>query len=107
MAANDVLVYKLDELEKCSGKMGAVADALERVRTMAASVGSGAGEHWQGEAYDAFSKRMNGLLKAVEKMFNEVSSSREKLDKAIALERQNEEALTSGTVGKLSADNIF
>ena len=107
MADSTVLVYKFDELERCSGRMGQVAEALDRVRSIITNLKSGVGDYWQGEACEAFEVRFANMNQAIEKLYNQVNTNKQKLDKAIALERQNEEDLTSNTVGRLSADNIF
>lgn len=107
MSENNILVYKFDELDKCSNKMGQVVQALEEVKSMSENVKNGIGEHWQGEACEAFTARFTYMNQAIDTLHQQVALSKEKLDKAIALERQNEEILTFETVGRLSADNIF
>lgn len=107
MSENNILVYRFDELDKCSNKMGQVVQALEEVKSMSENVKNGVGEHWQGEAYEAFSARFLDMNQAIDKLFQQINSNKQKLDKAIALERQNEEDLNTNTVGRLSADNIF
>ncbi len=107
MNGSNVLVYKFDELDSCSRKMEQVTEALEKVKSMAETVKNGISEYWQGDAYDAFSKRFADMSQAIDKLYQQIGSSKQKLDKAIALERRNEEELTSNTVGRLSADNIF
>lgn len=107
MAEGNILVYKLDELDSCSKKMGQVTEALERVKNLSASLKDGASEYWQGKAYDAFNKRFADMNQAIDKLYEQIDSNKKKLDKAIELERQNEEDLTNNTVGRLSADNIF
>lgn len=107
MAEGNILVYKLDELYGCSKKMGQVAEALERVKNLSASLKDGVSDYWQGKAYDAFNKRFADMNQAIDKLYQQIDSNKKKLDKAIELERQNEEDLTNNTVGRLSADNIF
>lgn len=107
MAEGNILVYKLDELDGCSNKMGQVAEALERVKNLSASLKDGASDYWQGKAFDAFNKRFADMNQAIDKLYQQIESNKKKLDKAIELERQNEEDLTNNTVGRLSADNIF
>lgn len=107
MAENNILVYKFDELDQCSNKMGQVVQALESVKSMSENVKNGVGEHWQGEAYEVFSARFADMNQAIDKLYQQVSLNKQKLDKAIALERQNEEDINTTTVGRLSADNIF
>lgn len=107
MSENNILVYRFDELDKCSNKMGQVVQALEEVKSVSENVKNGVGEHWQGEAYEAFSARFSDMNQAIDKLFQQINSNKQKLDKAIALERQNEEDLNTNTVGRLSADNIF
>lgn len=104
---DNILVYKLDELEKCSRKMGQVAEALENVRNISSSLKDGTADYWQGKAYEAFNKRFSDMNQAIDKLYQQIDSNKNKLDKAIELERQNEEDLTQNTVGRLSADNIF
>lgn len=74
---------------------------------MSASVKDEVSEYWQGKAYEAFAARFADMNQAIDKLYQQIDASRQKLDKAIALERQNEENLTAHTVGRLSADNIF
>lgn len=107
MAENNILVYKFNELDKCSNNMGQVVQALESVKSMSENVKNGVGEHWQGEAYEAFSSRFADVNQAIDKLYQQISLNKQKLDKAIALERQNEEDINTNTVGRLSADNIF
>lgn len=107
MAQNDVLVYKFEELRKCSSKISDVADALQNVKEVSAQVRDRVSDYWQGNAADAFIKRFNNMNNAVDSLNRQVEKSREVLDKAIALETENEENLKKDTVGRLSADNIF
>ncbi len=103
----DILVYKFDDLERCSSRMGEVSEALSEIKTLIDRVNSGTDVYWQGRAHNEFTSRLTSMTEAVEKLYEQVEKSREKLDKAIDLERQNEEDLTNNTVGRLSADKIF
>lgn len=107
MSENNILVYKFDELDRCSNKMGQVVQALENLKSMSENVKNGVGEHWHGEAYEAFSSRFADVNQAIDKLYQQISLNKQKLDKAIALERQNEEDINTNTVGRLSTDNIF
>lgn len=107
MADGNILVYKFDELDSCSKQMGHVADALDRVKKISASLKEGTSEYWQGKAYEEFNKRFAEMNQAIEKLYQQIDANKKKLDKAIELERQNEEDLTNNTVGRLSAENIF
>lgn len=104
---DNVLVYKFDDLDRCSVKIGQVAEALDRVKGMSDNIRNVSAGYWQGEAYEAFLMRFTELMNAVDTLHGQISRNREKLDRAIALERQNEESLKNDTVSRLSADNIF
>ncbi|MGN0692572.1 MAG: WXG100 family type VII secretion target [Oscillospiraceae bacterium] len=105
--ADNVLVYKFSELEQCSADMGKAAEALGRIRTELKRLTESADADWQGKAYSAFAERSSLLIKAAEKLYEQVNSNKSKLDKAIALQKQNEEDITKNTVGSLSASDIF
>ncbi len=107
MAQNDVLVYKFEELRRCSSKMGDVGSALQNLKEVSDQVRNSVTDYWQGVAYDAFIKRFNNMNNAVDNLNQQVEKSKAILDKAIALEMENEENLKNVTVGRLSTDNIF
>lgn len=107
MADMNVLVYKFDELDSCSAKMGQVIESLERLKDASKNVRSSVSDYWQGVTYDEFAGRLTKLDQAIAKLLSQIRSNKEKLDKAISLEKENEQTLTSQTVGRLSADNIF
>ena len=105
--SNSTIVYKFDELDKCSHKMGQVIEALDNLKKFSQNTRNEVIEYWEGEAYISFIKRLGQYNNAIDKLYSDITNSKEKLDKAIALERQNEENLTTQTVGRLSTDNIF
>lgn len=107
MAEKNILVYKFDELEGCSNKMGQVAEALDNVRSLYKDLNNGVSDYWLGEACEAFIERFNETNQAIDKLYRQIDANKQKLDKAITLEKENEENITSETVGRLSADNIF
>lgn len=107
MADQNILVYKFSELERCSSRMGQVTEALERLHSTAENAKNSVCDYWQGDAYEAFIDRFSKLQGALEKLHEQIDRNKQKLDKAIALEKENEQSLSSQTVGGLSADNIF
>ena len=107
MANKDVLVYKFGELDNCSSKMEQVIESLERLKNASGNIRNSVGEYWQGKAYDEFCTRFSGLEQAINKLHDQIKTNKQKLDKAVAMEKENEQDLTSNTVGRLSADNIF
>lgn len=107
MAENDILVYKFDELDNCLNKMGQVAEALDTVRKEYENMKNGISDYWQGDACEAYVSRFDETNNAIDKLYQQIDTNRKKLDKAISIERQNEEDIGSGIVGGLSADNIF
>lgn len=107
MAQNDIIVYNFLHLQTLSTRMGWVVEALNEVKKLSAKSGESAGEFWQGQAYDAFIGRLTEMNKSLDKFYEQVSSSKEKLDTAIDMEKRNETDITQTTVGGLSADEIF
>lgn len=107
MTQDNVIVYNFAQLEGLSVRIGAVSDALENVRGIFEKTAAGTDEYWQGQAHDAFASRMEEMNVSLSKLYEQVSVCREKLDKAIELEKQNETDITQKTVGELSADDIF
>ena len=107
MAQNDVIVYNFVHLQNLSTRMSWIVSALENVKELTAKSCQSAEEYWQGNAYEAFVNRATEMNKSLDKLYEQVSASKEKLDKAIALEKENEADILQNTVGGLSADDIF
>lgn len=107
MAKNDIIVYNFLHLENLSTRMGWVIEALDDVKKLSKQSGEAAKEYWQGQAYDVFQNRVTDMNKYLDKLYEQVSASKSKLDKAIEMEKQNESDILKNTVGELTADNIF
>lgn len=103
----EVLVYRFAELESCSGRMGNVVSALDHLKDISVKAKAEIGEYWSGNAYESFLSRMDKMTDALRELHDDVERSRQKLDQAIALARENEKGIQNKVVGELSADNIF
>lgn len=102
-----VLVYRFDELDSCSAKLGTVLEAISNIKIISEDLRIRTDDYWIGKASDAFEGQMKKMTASIEKLYNDIERSKDKLDKAITLEKQNEENITSNIVNSLSADGIF
>ena len=107
MAQNDIIVYNFLHLENLSTRMSWIVTALDDVKKLSAKSGESAKEYWQGQAYEAFLKRITDMNKSLDKLYEQVSASKAKLDTAIEMEKENEADIMQNTVDGLSADEIF
>lgn len=107
MAQNNILVYNFNQLKSIAQRISLVYSALNDVKSINKNLSVNAGEYWSGQAYEAFKGRMEAADKSLDVLYEQIKSSKEKLDKAIQLEEENENDLTNKTVGGLSASEIF
>lgn len=107
MADKDIIVFNFQELMSISNNMSVITSVLENVRNTTDSLKTSSSDFWQGEAHEAFLKRVTDMETSLQKLYDQVDKSRKKLDTAIQLETQNEDSLTQKTVGGLSAEEIF
>lgn len=107
MAQKDVIVYNFLHLQNLSTRMGWIVTALGEVKELTAKSCQSAEDYWQGKAYEAFVNRVTDMNKSLDKLYEQVSASKEKLDRAIELEKENEADILQNTVGGLSANDIF
>lgn len=103
----NVLVYRFEELESSSGKMSVVLEAIDNISSISENLRAEMNDYWIGKASDAFEVQMKKMTGSIEKLYDDIRISKEKLDKAIALEKQNEESITNEVTNDLSADGIF
>lgn len=107
MAEKDIIVYNFSYLRTLSNRMNMIVDTLSVVEETIRNCTNSINEHWQGQAYEAFSNRVSGLNGSLEKLYEQVKASKDKLDKAIAAEEANEQNIKDKIVDELTADNIF
>ena len=107
MPLTESLKYNFDVLESCVTRMGNIAVNTDDIKNELCDICVSMGSSWKGEAHNAFAERTKRLIENLDTLYNQVIESREKMDKAVAIQKANEENIGNSTVGNLNVGNIF
>lgn len=100
------ITYKFSSLDECSLKMADLIKNTEFILSQFNNESSALADIWEGNGKSAFDERADRFKGAVEQLRDELTVSKEKLDKSAALSLQDENSRVRA-VGQLTDENIF
>lgn len=104
--ADEYMKYGFDELDQCGLRLFNIIKATETIKDSYDGVASNLQSSWEGQARNAFDERAKHFKDSINKLYEELMDSKNKLDYAVSTMRPTEELLVK-KVDQLNDDDIF